>query len=195
MSIFQLYLNLGIQHIDDFRSYDHILFITCLCAVYLLKQWKQILVLITAFTIGHTTSLILSTFKIISIPIVFVEFLIPLTVFITAFWNLLSKQDGVDIKTHWAKYITALIFGLIHGMGFSNYLQTLLGNENNILLPLFSFNIGIEIGQIIIVSIILLLSYIITSWFKIARRDWVLIFSGAGLGVSLTLMIDRFPWH
>ncbi len=194
MSIFQLYLNLGIQHIDDFKSYDHILFITCLCAVYLLKQWKQILVLITAFTIGHTTSLILSTFKIVSIPINIVEFLIPLTVFITAFWNLFSKQDGVNLKTHWVKYFTALIFGLIHGMGFSNYLQTLLGNENNILMPLFSFNVGIEIGQILIVSIILLISYIITSWFKVARRDWVFIFSGAGLGISLTLMIDRYPW-
>lgn len=188
-----MYLNLGIQHIADYLSFDHILFITCLCAVYIFKQWKQILVLITAFTIGHTTSLLLSTFKIISISTSLIEFLIPLTIFITAFWNLFLKQDGVNIKTHWFKYITALFFGLIHGMGFSNYLQTLLGIEKSILMPLFSFNLGIEIGQIIIVSIILILSYIITSWFKVARRDWVLIFSGAGLGVSLTLMIERFP--
>ncbi|MBI5539905.1 MAG: HupE/UreJ family protein [Bacteroidia bacterium] len=193
MSIFQMYLNLGIQHIADYMSFDHILFITCLCAVYIFKQWKQILVLITAFTIGHTTSLLLSTFNIISISTSLIEFLIPLTIFITAFWNLFLKQDGVNIKTHWFKYITALFFGLIHGMGFSNYLQTLLGIEKSILMPLFSFNLGIEIGQIIIVSIILILSYIITSWFKVARRDWVLIFSGAGLGVSLTLMIERFP--
>lgn len=188
-----MYLNLGIQHIADYMSFDHILFITCLCAVYIFKQWKQILVLITAFTIGHTTSLLLSTFNIISISTSLIEFLIPLTIFITAFWNLFLKQDGVNIKTHWFKYITALFFGLIHGMGFSNYLQTLLGIEKSILMPLFSFNLGIEIGQIIIVSIILILSYIITSWFKVARRDWVLIFSGAGLGVSLTLMIERFP--
>jgi hypothetical protein len=194
MSIFELYLNLGIQHIADFRSYDHILFITCLCAVYLFKQWKQILVLITAFTIGHTTSLVLSTFKIITIPINLVEFLIPFTVFIAAFWNLFLKQDGVNIRTHWVKYTTSIIFGLIHGMGFSNYLQTLLGNEKSIFMPLLSFNLGIEIGQIFIVSIILLISYIITSWFKVTRRDWVFVFSGAGIGVSLTLMIDRFPW-
>jgi len=194
MNIFQLYLHLGINHIADFRSYDHILFITCLCAVYLLKQWKQILVLITAFTIGHTTSLVLATMKIIVFPLPIIEFLIPLTIFITALWNLFIKSDGVNIKTHWVKYITALFFGLIHGLGFSNYLQTLLGKESSIIMPLFSFNVGIEIGQIIIVSIILIVSYILTSWFKVARRDWVFIFSGAGLGVSLILMIDRFPW-
>lgn len=189
-----MYLNIGIQHIADFRSFDHILFIICLCAVYLFKQWKQILVLITAFTLGHTCSLILSTFKIVSISTALIEFLIPLTIFTTAFWNLFLKQDGVNLKTHWIKYITALFFGLIHGMGFSNYLQTLLGNEKSILMPLLSFNLGIEIGQLIIVSIILIISYIITSWFKVARRDWVLIFSGAGIGVSLTLIIDRFPF-
>ncbi len=194
MSIFQLYLNLGINHIADFRSYDHILFITCLCAVYLLKQWKQILVLITAFTIGHTTSLILATLKIIVFPVSIIEFLIPITIFITAFWNLFIKADNISIKTHYIKYITAIFFGLIHGMGFSNFLQTLLGKESSILMPLFSFNVGIELGQIIIVSIILLVSYVLTSWFKVSRRDWIFIFSGAGLGVSLTLMIDRFPW-
>lgn len=194
MSIFQLYLNLGIQHIADFRSYDHILFITCLCAVYLFKQWKQLLVLITAFTIGHSTSLILSTYKIFTFPTNLIEFLIPFTVFITAFWNLFLKKDGVSNKTHWFKYATALFFGLIHGLGFSNYLQSLLGNEKSLLMPLFSFNVGIEIGQIIIVSIIMIISYIITSWFKVARRDWILILSGAGLGVSSTMMIDRFLW-
>ena len=149
MNIFQLYLNFGIHHIADIRSYDHILFITCLCAVYLLKQWRQILVLITAFTIGHTTSLVLATLKIVSFPTPVIEFLIPLTIFITAFWNLFLKKDGVNIRTHWFKYATALFFGLIHGLGFSNYLQILLGKENSILMPLFSFNVGIEAGQII----------------------------------------------
>lgn len=194
MNLFQLYFNLGIHHIANIYSFDHILFIICLCAVYLFKQWKQILILVTAFTIGHTTSLVFATLKLISIDNQLVEFLIPLTIFITAFWNLFLKKDGVSSKTHWFKYLTALFFGLIHGLGFSNYLQTLLGNEKSIALPLFSFNIGIEVGQLIIVSIILLFSYILTSWFKVARRDWILIFSGAGIGVALTLMINRFPW-
>jgi hypothetical protein len=187
-------MNLGIHHIASISSLDHILFITCLSAVYTLKQWKQILILITAFTIGHTTSLALATFKLISVPTSLVEFLIPLTIFITAFWNLFLKKDGVSTKTHWFKYITALFFGLIHGLGFSSYLQSLLGIEDSIVLPLFSFNVGIELGQLIIVSLILIFSYILVSWLKVARRDWVLIFSGAGLGVSLSIMIERFPW-
>ncbi len=194
MSTFRLYFDLGIHHIANVTSFDHILFITCLCAVYILKQWKQILVLITAFTIGHSTSLALATFKIISVPASLTEFLIPLTIFITAFWNLFLKKDGVGTKTHWVKYITAIFFGLIHGLGFSTYLQTLLGDENSIILPLFSFNVGIEAGQLLIVGIVLVFSYILTSWLKVARRDWVLIFSGAGLGVSLSIMIERFPW-
>jgi hypothetical protein len=193
MNIFQLYFNLGVHHIANIYSLDHILFITCLCAVYIFKQWKQILVLITAFTLGHTTSLALATFKLLSVNSTLIEFLIPATIFITAFWNLFLKKDGVSTRTHWFKYVTALFFGLIHGLGFSNYLQTLLGTEKSIVMPLFSFNVGIEAGQLIIVCGILLISYIITSWFKVARRDWVLIFSGAGLGVSLMLMINRFP--
>lgn len=194
MDLFQLYFNLGIHHIANLFSFDHILFITCLCAVYIFKQWKQVLVLITAFTIGHSTALALATFKIISIPTVLIEFLIPLTIFITALWNLFLKKEGVGTKTHWFKYITAVFFGLIHGLGFSTYLQTLLGDEKSIILPLFSFNLGIELGQLMIVSSALLISYILINWFKVARRDWVLIFSGAGLGVSLSIMIERFPW-
>jgi hypothetical protein len=194
MNIFQLYFNLGVHHIANIYSLDHILFITCLCAVYTFKQWKQILVLVTAFTLGHTTSLALATFKLLSVNSMLIEFLIPATIFITAFWNLFLKKDGVSSGTHWIKYITAIFFGLIHGLGFSNYLQTLLGNEKSVAMPLFSFNVGIEAGQLIIVCGVLLITYIITSWFKVARRDWILIFSGAGLGVSLMLMINRFPW-
>ena len=194
MNTFQLYFNLGIHHIVSPYSIDHILFITCLCAVYVFKQWKQILVLITAFTIGHSTSLALAAFQWIFVSTSIVEFLIPLTIFITAFWNLFLKKEGVNKRTHWFKYFTALIFGLIHGLGFSTYLQSILGSESTIAVPLLSFNIGIEAGQLIIVAIILTFSHIITSWFKLNRREWILIFSGAGLGVSLMMMLDRLPW-
>jgi hypothetical protein len=194
MSTFQLYLELGIKHIADIFSYDHILFVVCLCVAYSLSQWKQILILITAFTIGHSTTLVLATFDLINIPLNLIEFLIPLTIFITAMWNLFMKADTVSSKSHWFKYITALFFGLIHGLGFSNYLHTLLGRETSILTPLLAFNIGIEIGQLLIVSIIILLSYILTRVFKVNRRDWILILSGAGLGVSAVLMLDRWTW-
>ncbi|HNV95624.1 MAG TPA: HupE/UreJ family protein [Bacteroidales bacterium] len=192
--MFQLYFNLGIHHIADIYSYDHILFLVCLTAVYLIKQWKQILVLITAFTIGHTTSLILATYHLIHISSAWVEFLIPVTIFITGLWNVWSFTDKVEKKTHWAKYITALFFGLIHGLGFSNYLQQLLANDKDIFTSLLAFNVGIEVGQILIVSFILLLNIVMITIFKVNRRDWVHLFSGAGMGVAITLMISRFPF-
>lgn len=190
--MFQLYFKLGVYHILDVHSYDHILFLICLTAVYLLHQWKQILVLITAFTIGHTTSLVLATFEIIQISSNLIEFLIPLTVFITGLWNVVSFSQKVEPHTHVFKYFTALVFGLIHGLGFSNYLHSLLTNEKDIVTSLLAFNVGIEVGQILVVSGILLLNIIMLHVFRINRRDWVNIFSGAGMGIALTLMIDRF---
>lgn len=191
--MFELYFKLGVKHIADIYSYDHILFLICLVAPYLLNQWKQILVLITAFTIGHTTSLILATFKIVHIPSELIEFLIPVTIFITGLWNVLSNSNKVERKNHLAKYFTALFFGLIHGLGFSNYLQQLLANEKDIITSLLAFNVGIEVGQLVIVSFILLLNILMLHVIKTNRRDWVNMFSGAGMGVALTLMISRFP--
>lgn len=193
MNIFQLYFNLGVQHITDLIGYDHILFLICLTAVYILKQWKQILILITAFTIGHSTSLVLASFDIIYVPTKWVEFLIPVTIFITAFWNLLNKKDDVSKTTAIIKYIAALFFGLIHGLGFSNYLKSLLNAEDSLFMPLLGFNLGIEVGQIAIVAGILLISTIFALGFKMKRREWSLILSGAGIGVSLILMLERWP--
>jgi hypothetical protein len=188
-----LYLNLGIQHIIDFLGYDHILFLICLTAVYVISQWKRLLVLITAFTAGHTASLILATFNVISFPTEWIEFLIPLTIFITALWNVLDKKGSVSHRGHYIKYGAALFFGLIHGLGFSFYLKNLLSAEDSIAIPLLGFNLGIEIGQIIIVSVILTFSFLLNRLFKFRQRVWNLIISSAGMGVSLYLMIVRFP--
>ncbi len=193
MSIFELYLRLGFQHIADLNGYDHILFITTLCAVYMINEWKRILILITAFTIGHSITLALATLNILSISSNLIEFLIPLTIFLTALGNIVQKRNKVTVKLHYFKYGTALFFGLIHGLGFSNYLRSLLGMENSIIGPLFSFNLGIELGQLIIVGIILTISYLITKFLKLKRREWDLILSGAGIGISLILLIERFP--
>lgn len=194
MSEFQLYLRLGLDHIADIHSYDHILFIISLCIIYPIKQWNKILILITAFTIGHSITLALATLKIISIPTKLVEFLIPLTIFITAFINLLQKSDNFKPGTYKIKYLAALFFGFIHGMGFSNYLRSLLGKGDSLLIPLLSFNIGIELGQIFIDIIIITLSILIVDLMKVKRREWVLVLSGAAMGVASILMIDRFPW-
>lgn len=194
MSPFELYLKLGIDHITDFQGYDHILFIIALTIVYPVKAWKKLLILITAFTIGHSLTLLLATLDLIKIPTDLIEFLIPVTIFLTALLNTLQKSDKFYSGSHTIKYLAALFFGLIHGMGFSNYLRSLLSREDNMIVPLFSFNLGIELGQIIIVLIIMGLTLLSVEIFGVKRRDWNLIFSGAALGISLILAFERFPW-
>ena len=166
MSTFQLYLTLGLQHIADFKGYDHILFIITLCAVYQLRDWKNILILVTAFTIGHSLTLVLATFNIVRISGDLIEFLIPVTILLTAVGNILQKKDSFSKSHHRYKYGLAMFFGLIHGLGFSNYLRSLLSSEDSLAGPLFSFNLGIEIGQLIIVSIFLLFGLLLLNLMK-----------------------------
>lgn len=194
MSLFELYFKLGLQHIADLKGYDHILFILTLCAVYSLKEWKKVLVLVTAFTIGHSLTLALATLDLIRVDGDLIEFLIPLTIFLTALTNLFARKQQVSPLIYYLKYTAALFFGLIHGLGFSNYLRSLLGAERGLVLPLFSFNVGIELGQIIIVAIIILLTKVVVDFLGLQKREWHVLLSGAGLGISLVLMVERFPF-
>ena len=194
MSTFQLYLTLGLQHIADFKGYDHILFIIVLCAVYQLKHWNKILILVTAFTIGHSTSLVLATFDLIRVSGDWIEFLIPVTILLTAIGNLFQRKESYSVGHHKYKYGLALFFGLIHGLGFSNYLRALLSEEDNLAGPLFSFNLGIELGQIMIVSCFLIAGLIAINLFKAKAREWNLVISGAGIGISLLLIFERLPF-
>lgn len=193
MTTFGLYLTLGIEHISDLAAYDHILFLTALCAVYSLKLWKKVLILVTAFTLGHTLTLALATLNLVPIPTRLIEFLIPVTILVTAVWNVFQGGDRLARGSHSFKYATALFFGLIHGLGFSNYLRSLLGTEGSIVLPLFSFNLGLELGQVMIVVIVLLLSFLLVDVLGMKRREWVLILSGAAMGVSAILCVERWP--
>jgi len=193
MSVFEMYFQLGFAHIADLAGYDHILFIITLCSVYFLPRWKELLVLITAFTLGHTLTLALATLNILNISSSVIEFLIPLTILITALSNIFIKDSESSKKLHYFKYAATLFFGLIHGLGFSNYLRMLLGQESDLFLPLLSFNVGLEVGQIFIVSVLMLASVLFTFRFKTPQREWNLVFSGSGLGVSLVLLIERFP--
>jgi hypothetical protein len=194
MSVFKLYLELGISHITDLQGYDHILFLVTLCAVYSFKQWRSILILITGFTIGHCTTLLLATFNIITISSDLIEFLIPVTILITAIANIIYRKSSVSKRLHYIKYFAALFFGLVHGLGFSNYLKSLLGSESNILKPLLAFNIGIELGQVFIVAILLLISGLMIRVLKFEKQDWSLVLSGSGLGIALILILERFPF-
>lgn len=194
MSIFELYFKLGVQHIADLRGYDHILFILTLCVVYKIQEWKKLLILITAFTLGHSLTLVLATFNLIRVDGDLIEFLIPLTIFLTALANVVLDGRKSSPTLHRIKYAAALFFGLIHGLGFSSYLRALLGSEKSILLPLFSFNLGIEVGQILILVLLLLFTALVVDVLKYPRRDWNILLSGAGLGISAILMIERFPF-
>src|ERR1041385_1414635 len=192
MGEFSLYFGLGREHILDYiNGYDHILFVLALSAVYLVRDWRKILILVTAFTIGHSITLALATLQVITVKTELIEFLIPLTIFITACSNLFRKEESLGQKKIQANYIFALFFGLIHGMGFSNYLRALLGKSSDILSPLLAFNLGLELGQIIVVTIFLVISYILVDWLKVSRRDWKMVLSSAIAGIAFILMKDR----
>jgi len=191
MNIFGFYLKLGIQHILDLQGYDHILFIAAMTAVYSLKEWKHVIVLATAFTIGHSTTLALATLQIVDVPTRLIEFLIALTIFITGIANLFKVKDDFSKRLQIYKYLTAMFFGLIHGLGFSNYLRYLLGGEISIIKPLFAFNIGLEFGQIVIISVVLVLNFLLVKKASVKQREWNLVIFSMAIGISLMLMIDR----
>jgi hypothetical protein len=192
MSEFSLYFGLGKDHILDYvNGYDHILFVLALCAVYLIRDWKKILILVTAFTIGHSITLALATLKIVSVNASLIEFLIPLTIFITCVSNLFKKEGLTGEKGVQINYLFAVFFGLIHGLGFSNYLRAILGKDQTILSQLLAFNLGLEFGQIIVVVIFLTFSFLLVDFLKINRRDWKLVLSSAIAGIALILMKDR----
>jgi HupE / UreJ protein len=195
MSEFQLYFGLGKDHILDYANgYDHILFVVALCAIYLTREWKKILILITAFTVGHSITLALATLNIISVRPNLVEFLIPLTIFITAFGNLFRKEESYSSKKVQTNYLFALFFGLIHGMGFSNYLRALLGKDESIMVQLLAFNVGLEVGQIVIVGIFLAIGFILVDLINVSRRDWKMVISSGIAGIALILIKDNIFW-
>jgi hypothetical protein len=195
MSEFQLYFGLGRDHILDYANgYDHILFVIALCALYQLREWKQVLVLVTAFTVGHSITLALSTLNIVSVKVELVEFLIPVTIFITAVSNIFKKEEQISNLSMKINYVYAAFFGLIHGLGFSNYLKSILGRDKTIVSQLLAFNIGLEFGQIIIVVIFLVSCFILVDLFGVNRRDWKLVISSAVAGMALLLIKDKIFW-
>jgi len=199
MNDFFIYLRLGFDHITDPAGYDHILFVIALCAVYTLQQWRQVLILVTAFTIGHSITLALATLQLISFSASLIELLIPITILITAITNFFYNEPRVRTlpvaDTHppgrvW-RYALALVFGLIHGMGFSSYLRSLLGREADIVKPLLAFNIGLELGQLLIVGLALCLAFVVLEVLRGNRLRWVLAVSGIVAGMAISLILGN----
>lgn len=181
-SLFETYLRLGFEHISDITAYDHILFIVALCAVYQLKAWKQVAILVTAFTLGHSITLALAVLDIIRFRAEVIEFLIPITIIITCIYNIIksiqNRNTPASTNTYFQlNYGFALGFGLIHGMGFSNFLRAMLMPDqgNSILIQqLLAFNIGIELGQLLIVAVTLVLSFFALNILKIRTYYWTI---------------------
>ncbi|MDV6169294.1 HupE/UreJ family protein [Flavobacterium sp. DG1-102-2] len=196
MSEFLLYFETGLRHVLDINGYDHLLFITMLTVPYTFKDWKNILALITLFTVGHTISLILSVYGVIKVNPSMIEFLIPVTILIAAIYNIIklgkksSKNNSIS-----AIAITALFFGIIHGLGFSNYFKLILDkNTKDKMLPLLEFALGIETAQLIIVLMVLIIGYVLIEFFRLGKRDWVLITSAFVAGVVVPMIIGSEIW-
>lgn len=196
MSEFWIFFEKGLRHILDLSGYDHILFLIALTIPYAFKDWKKLLLLVTLFTIGHTLALLLSFFGVVIIKVNMVEFLIPITILIIAFFNLFtagksSKQESISV----IGFVT-LFFGIIHGLSFAGYFKTLVGGSSQSkLLPLLEFSLGIEASQIIVVFIVLILSYIVQTFFRFSKRDWTLVMSAFVIGVVLPMIIQSEIWN
>lgn len=193
MNDFIFYFKIGLYHVLDYKAYDHILFLIVLAVVYQFKQWPKVLWLITLFTIGHSITLALSAFGILNVNSNLVEFLIPLTIFITGTINVLTAKKASVGKENQNLFF-ALFFGLVHGLGFSNYFKMMVGKNEGTILPLLEFALGVEAAQIIIVFGILIIGFLLQSVLGVNRRDWILVTSSIVIGIAVQMMFNRVFW-
>ncbi|MAR64867.1 MAG: HupE / UreJ protein [Flammeovirgaceae bacterium] len=192
MEEFKTWFFIGFDHIMDIQALDHTLFILALVVAYDSSQIKKIIFLVTAFTIGHSVTLALSALELISFNQKIIEFSIPLTIFLTALNNIVNRKESKK-KFVSSNYIIGLVFGLIHGLGFANYLKALLFKDN-IVFELFTFNVGIEIAQIILVFVFLFLSFLFSRFVFSKREDWILFVSALIMGISFMLISNAKFW-
>ena len=196
MNDFWIWFSTGVQHILDMNGYDHILYIVSLCILFSFNEWKNLMILVTAFTIGHSLTLAFSVLDVLTIKQAYIETLIPLTILTTCLINIIVRRLGSDQqnfkgKTYRLNYILALVFGFIHGMGFSYLLKSMLGKEESIVFPLLSFNLGLEIGQLIIVACTLIISLFLVRFTGIKKPGLVLFISTTVFGISFLLFVQR----
>tara|TARA_B100000795_G_C22743800_1_gene416489 strand:+ start:237 stop:818 length:582 start_codon:yes stop_codon:yes gene_type:complete len=188
-----LYFKLGLYHVLDIAAYDHILFLIVLAVVFSFNQWKKVVWLITFFTVGHSLTLALAAYGVIDVQLDIVEFLIPVTICITGVFNILRATKSSLGKERITLFF-ALFFGLIHGLGFSNYFKAMIGKEEDKILPLLEFSIGIEAAQVIIVFGVLLIGMLLQNFFRVTKRDWILVTSAIVIGAATPMIINRVFW-
>lgn len=192
MSDFWLYLKLGLHHVLDWQAYDHVLFLIVLVAAYTFSSWKNIFILVTLFTVGHTMSLLLASYNIVSVSSIWIEFLIPITILIAAVYNLFTARKNIYSESIGLFYVITIFFGLIHGFGFASYFKII--NDDKAILPLLEFALGIEIAQLIIVLLVLLLGFIFQRIFRLNKRDWVLVVSAIVIGLVIPMLQQNWPF-
>jgi hypothetical protein len=192
-SEFLVYARLGFEHIVDINGLDHILFLAALFAGFVWSEWKYVLLLITSFTVGHTTTLAIATLNIVSLDTNIVELLIPITIFATCLINVFGRnnsglQGEKDVYVRRLIYALTLLFGLIHGLGFSTFLRAILGAEESIIIPLLAFNIGLELGQIVLVGLFLFVTSAVLKTEIFDRRIWIIVISTC-IGIASAVMV------
>ena len=192
MSQFWLYLQLGLEHVLDWQAYDHILFLVVLVASYTFLGWKRVLWLVTIFTLGHTLSLFLSVYEIVIVDSSWVEFLIPVTILVTAIFNIVNAKKKENKNNVSVLYFTTAFFGVIHGLGFSTYFKMISAGMESKILPLLEFALGIEIAQVIVVVVVLILAFIFQNMLGISRRDWILVISSIVIGIILPILQENY---
>jgi hypothetical protein len=195
MSEFWIYFQIGLKHVLDIHAYDHVLFLIALAVPFLFKDWQRIVLLVSMFTIGHTLALLLSIFGIIAIKVNVVELLIPITILIVALFSIFTSGKSNKKESINLVFFITLFFGIIHGLGFSNYFKSILGGSpSSKLLPLSEFALGIEAAQIVVVFVVLVLSYIVQTVFRFSKRDWTLVMSAFIIGVVLPMIVESKIW-
>jgi hypothetical protein len=196
MSDFWIYFQIGLRHVLDINAYDHVLFLIALTVPYAFKEWKRVLLLVTVFTVGHTLALMMSVYELVIIKESLIEFLIPITILATAVFNLFTAGKAAKKEAMGVTAFITLFFGIIHGLGFSNYFKTILaGNASDKMLPLLEFALGIEAAQVIVVLGVLILSYVMQSIFRFSKRDFTLVLSAFVIGVVVPMIIDNEIWN
>ena len=192
MSDFWLLVELGFSHVWDWQGYDHLLFLAALCLPFSLRQWKPLLWLITCFTIGHSLSLILASLEVVAVSSIWIEFLIPVSIATTAVYNIIYAKP-IPVKNHQLVMWFTLFFGLVHGFGFAGYFELIRDLEQPLWSSLLFFAFGIEVAQIVLGTLMLLLSFLLLNVFNLNRRDWILIVSSVIIGILLPIIIERWP--
>jgi hypothetical protein len=204
MSEWLTYLELGFRHIVALDAADHILFLLVLSAIYRIQDWRAALWVITAFTVGHSITLLLAATNTLVLPTAIVEFLIPVTIVLTGIENLILRDRAAQSSAGKHRPVFAGVFGLVHGAGFAEYLRSLFVDE--VVVPLFGFNVGIELGQLVVLTVAIAVYWMIDRAVKALDRSWTIVHEGTGrpgtlrpfevrmVGVSLLVTVVAAGW-